>query len=157
MLHLVSIKCCRLFLLKQLTDKIISVPQLDVHLIGARHLPSSFGLKTVEGYVVKVVRSKSSMQSRGKYFTISSRWSFSPDQQSSTRPSKHLHGQSLMKHFDFQWHHCTSNTLSAFSHVKFTLSYRTPAAFSFQIVIEIKTAWLQPRYQWQRVAPGKSI
>lgn len=41
-------------LLKQLPDKMISVPQLDVHLIGARHLPSSFGLKTVEGYVVKV-------------------------------------------------------------------------------------------------------
>ncbi|CRK98403.1 CLUMA_CG011762, isoform A [Clunio marinus] len=30
------------------------VPQLDVHLIGARHLPSNFGLKTVEGYIVKV-------------------------------------------------------------------------------------------------------
>lgn len=27
---------------------------MDVHLIGARHLPSSFGLKSVEGYIVKV-------------------------------------------------------------------------------------------------------
>lgn len=32
----------------------ILVPQLDVHLIGARHLPTNFGLKSVEGYVVKV-------------------------------------------------------------------------------------------------------
>ncbi|CAO1402122.1 unnamed protein product [Diamesa tonsa] len=31
-----------------------SVPELEVNLIGARHLPSSFGLKTVEGYLVKV-------------------------------------------------------------------------------------------------------
>lgn len=113
-LHLVKHKMLPSVLLKQLTDRIISVPQLDVHLIGARHLPSSFGLKTVEGYVVKVVRSKSSMQSRGKYFLISSRLSFSPDQQSSTRRSKRLHGQSLMKHFDFQWHHCTSNTVIGF-------------------------------------------
>jgi hypothetical protein len=30
------------------------VPQLNVHLIGARHLPSSFGLKSVEGYMIKV-------------------------------------------------------------------------------------------------------
>ncbi|XP_035791237.1 uncharacterized protein LOC118466270 isoform X2 [Anopheles albimanus] len=30
------------------------VPELVVSLIGARHLPSSFGLKTVEGYMVKV-------------------------------------------------------------------------------------------------------
>lgn len=38
----------------------ISVPQLDVHLIGARHLPSNFGLKTVEGYIVKVVETAES-------------------------------------------------------------------------------------------------
>ncbi|XP_049547109.1 uncharacterized protein LOC125958047 isoform X1 [Anopheles darlingi] len=31
-----------------------AVPELVVSLIGARHLPSSFGLKTVEGYMVKV-------------------------------------------------------------------------------------------------------
>uniref|UniRef100_A0A2M4ANV2 Protein kinase c conserved region 2 n=1 Tax=Anopheles triannulatus TaxID=58253 RepID=A0A2M4ANV2_9DIPT len=31
-----------------------TVPELVVSLIGARHLPSSFGLKTVEGYMVKV-------------------------------------------------------------------------------------------------------
>lgn len=30
------------------------VPELNVHLIGARHLPSLFGLKTVQGYVIKV-------------------------------------------------------------------------------------------------------
>lgn len=29
-------------------------PELHVQLIGARHLPSSFGLKSVEGYMVKV-------------------------------------------------------------------------------------------------------
>ena len=32
------------------------VPELEVNLIGARHLPSSFGLKTVEGYLVKVIK-----------------------------------------------------------------------------------------------------
>jgi hypothetical protein len=31
-----------------------SVPELEVQLLGARHLPSSFGLKTVEGYMIKV-------------------------------------------------------------------------------------------------------
>lgn len=31
-----------------------SVPELHVNIIGARHLPSIFGLKTVEGYVIKV-------------------------------------------------------------------------------------------------------
>lgn len=30
------------------------IPELNVHLIGARHLPSLFGLKTVQGYVIKV-------------------------------------------------------------------------------------------------------
>lgn len=34
----------------------ISVPELEVNLIGARHLPSNFGLKTVEGYMIKVSR-----------------------------------------------------------------------------------------------------
>lgn len=29
-------------------------PELQVHLIGARHLPGSFGLKSVQGYMVKV-------------------------------------------------------------------------------------------------------
>ncbi|XP_055534508.1 uncharacterized protein LOC129723990 [Wyeomyia smithii] len=31
-----------------------TVPELQVHLVGARHLPSSFGLKNVEGYMVKI-------------------------------------------------------------------------------------------------------
>ncbi|XP_053672583.1 uncharacterized protein LOC128722916 [Anopheles nili] len=31
-----------------------SVPELQVHLIGARHLPTNFGLKSVEGFMVKV-------------------------------------------------------------------------------------------------------
>lgn len=31
-----------------------SIPELQVHLVGARHLPTSFGLKNVEGYMVKV-------------------------------------------------------------------------------------------------------
>lgn len=31
-----------------------TVPELHVKIIGARHLPSIFGLKTVQGYVVKV-------------------------------------------------------------------------------------------------------
>uniref|UniRef100_A0A2M4BK09 Protein kinase c conserved region 2 n=1 Tax=Anopheles marajoara TaxID=58244 RepID=A0A2M4BK09_9DIPT len=35
-------------------DSTAAVPELVVSLIGARHLPSSFGLKTVEGYMVKV-------------------------------------------------------------------------------------------------------
>lgn len=30
------------------------IPELVVHLIGARHLPSSFGLKSVKGYAIKV-------------------------------------------------------------------------------------------------------
>jgi hypothetical protein len=29
-------------------------PELEVHLIGARHLPSNFGLKSIEGYQIKV-------------------------------------------------------------------------------------------------------
>ena len=29
-------------------------PELHVHLMGARHLPSSFGLKTVDGYMIRV-------------------------------------------------------------------------------------------------------
>uniref|UniRef100_A0A336LHV0 CSON014446 protein n=1 Tax=Culicoides sonorensis TaxID=179676 RepID=A0A336LHV0_CULSO len=43
-------------------------PELIVHLIGARHLPTSFGLKSVKGYVVKVklfpgsIRHESSIQ-----------------------------------------------------------------------------------------------
>lgn len=31
-----------------------AVPELQVRVIGARHLPSLFGLKTVQGYVIKV-------------------------------------------------------------------------------------------------------
>ncbi|XP_053685147.1 uncharacterized protein LOC128734814 [Sabethes cyaneus] len=31
-----------------------SVPELQVHLVGARHLPGSFGLKSVEGYMIKI-------------------------------------------------------------------------------------------------------
>lgn len=31
-----------------------SVPELQVHLVGARHLPVSFGLKSVEGYMIKI-------------------------------------------------------------------------------------------------------
>lgn len=31
-----------------------TVPELHVNIIGARHLPTIFGLKTVEGYVIKV-------------------------------------------------------------------------------------------------------
>lgn len=30
------------------------IPELQVHLVGARHLPASFGLKSVEGYMVKI-------------------------------------------------------------------------------------------------------
>lgn len=30
--------------------------ELIVHIIGARHLPSIFGLKRVEGYAMKVIR-----------------------------------------------------------------------------------------------------
>lgn len=35
-------------------DKSHRVPELLVRVLGARHLPGSFGLKSVEGYVVKV-------------------------------------------------------------------------------------------------------
>lgn len=31
-----------------------NVPELNVHIFGARHLPSLFGLKKVEGYMIKV-------------------------------------------------------------------------------------------------------
>ncbi|XP_055610796.1 uncharacterized protein LOC129757550 isoform X2 [Uranotaenia lowii] len=31
-----------------------TIPELQVHLVGARHLPVSFGLKSVEGYMIKV-------------------------------------------------------------------------------------------------------
>lgn len=31
-----------------------TVPELQVHLVGARHLPGSFGLKSVEGYMIKI-------------------------------------------------------------------------------------------------------
>ena len=31
-----------------------NVPELNVTIIGARHLPSVFGMKTVEGYCIKV-------------------------------------------------------------------------------------------------------
>lgn len=30
------------------------VPELQVHLVGARHLTASFGLKSVEGYMIKI-------------------------------------------------------------------------------------------------------
>ena len=33
----------------------IIVPELQVNLIAARHLPSSFGHKSVEGYLIKVI------------------------------------------------------------------------------------------------------
>ncbi|XP_058829816.1 uncharacterized protein LOC131689062 [Topomyia yanbarensis] len=32
----------------------VTVPELKVQLVGARHLPGSFGLKSVEGYMIKV-------------------------------------------------------------------------------------------------------
>lgn len=35
-----------------------TVPELHVTIIGARHLPAIFGLKTVEGYVIKVGKLK---------------------------------------------------------------------------------------------------
>ncbi|XP_055625402.1 uncharacterized protein LOC129768053 [Toxorhynchites rutilus septentrionalis] len=31
-----------------------AIPELQVHLVGARHLPTSFGLKSVEGYMIKI-------------------------------------------------------------------------------------------------------
>jgi len=31
-----------------------AVPELNVHLIAARHLPSLFGFKIVQGYLIKV-------------------------------------------------------------------------------------------------------
>lgn len=37
------------------------VSELHVKILGARHLPSLFGMKTVEGYVVKVKVSLSSI------------------------------------------------------------------------------------------------
>lgn len=36
------------------TSSASAVPELHVRVIGARHLPSLFGLKTVQGYVIKV-------------------------------------------------------------------------------------------------------
>lgn len=36
-------------------EKAYNGPELIVHLIGARHLPSIFGLKRVEGYAMKVI------------------------------------------------------------------------------------------------------
>lgn len=30
------------------------IPELDVHLIAARHLPALFGFKIVQGYLIKV-------------------------------------------------------------------------------------------------------
>ncbi|XP_052894071.1 uncharacterized protein LOC128301561 [Anopheles moucheti] len=35
-------------------ESVSSTPELHVHLLGARHLPSNFGLKSVEGFMVKV-------------------------------------------------------------------------------------------------------
>lgn len=35
-------------------ESVSKIPELTVMLMGARHLPSSFGLKSVQGYVVKV-------------------------------------------------------------------------------------------------------
>ncbi|XP_017071318.1 uncharacterized protein LOC108107985 isoform X2 [Drosophila eugracilis] len=35
-------------------DQIKAVPELNVHLIAARHLPSLFGFKIVQGYLIKV-------------------------------------------------------------------------------------------------------
>lgn len=32
-----------------------SIPELNVHLIAARHLPSLFGFKIVQGYLIKVI------------------------------------------------------------------------------------------------------
>lgn len=34
-----------------------AVPELNVHLIAARHLPSLFGFKIVQGYLIKVIKS----------------------------------------------------------------------------------------------------
>lgn len=31
-----------------------NIPELNVHITSARHLPTSFGLKSVEGYLIKV-------------------------------------------------------------------------------------------------------
>lgn len=36
-------------------DAVHRVPELIVRVNGARHLPSNFGIKSVEGYVVKVI------------------------------------------------------------------------------------------------------
>lgn len=33
-----------------------AVPELNVHLIAARHLPSLFGFKIVQGYLIKVIK-----------------------------------------------------------------------------------------------------
>lgn len=33
------------------------MPELNVHLIAARHLPSLFGFKIVQGYLIKVIKS----------------------------------------------------------------------------------------------------
>lgn len=40
---------------KATTSNEYSGPELCVHIIGARHLPSIFGLKRVEGYAMKVL------------------------------------------------------------------------------------------------------
>lgn len=35
-------------------SSVAAIPELQVHLVGARHLPVSFGLKSVEGYMIKI-------------------------------------------------------------------------------------------------------
>lgn len=36
------------------TQQMVKVPELNINLIAARHLPSTFGFKVVQGYEIKV-------------------------------------------------------------------------------------------------------
>lgn len=80
------------------------MPELNVHLIAARHLPSLFGFKIVQGYLIKVIH-----RSLNKYIFIyfieyvSNRSNCFRAQNAWTAASRPTPGQSLMKTSSFPW------------------------------------------------------
>lgn len=118
--------------------KSFSAPQLDVHLIGARHLPSNFGFKTVEGYIVKVCELMR-CEERCIEGTFC-RSSFFPAQPSSIHRFRRLHGQSSTKLFAFPWRLCTSNEYTE-AILKINFSYLIALSALFSAAFALGHPW----------------
>lgn len=86
-----------------------SGPELIVHIIGARHLPSIFGLKRVEGYAMKVTMTLLLHFKNLTVCWLAYRWNYSQELYDLTPQFKRPHGRHSMKVLSSLWNQPPSN------------------------------------------------